>query len=250
MKKLKIHIFAVFALIFLIGIGTAIAAYTVWRPITDVTITLPSDGTTVYIGVTYTDFFACTTSTDTDCEDGVRRVSDTVTHTWSGSGTFTPTTGTDDIDWTAPGTTGNVTITVTASDSPLADDTDKTDSISLTVADFDRAFWVLDSSGNTVAIFDVLGNLFIEGTMDESTSHTATDANEFRIQDSSGVDVAIIDADDGNMYIDGSIYEDQTIGSVPADSFEIKNSSGTTVAYIEDDGDVYLAKSLYEGVSF
>jgi hypothetical protein len=250
MKKRKMQIFAVFALVALLGIGSAIAAYTVWTEITDVTITSPSDGSTVYVGVTYEDLFACTTSTDIDCNVGVGIVSDTVTHTWSGSGTFTPTTGVSGIDWTSPGTTGDVTITVTASDSPLADDTNKTDSITLTVAGFDRAFWVLDDSGNTVAIFDALGNLFIEGTMDESTTHTATATNEFRIQDSSGVDVAIIDADDGNMYIDGSIYEDQTISTVPADAFEIKNASGTTVAYIEDDGDVYLAESLYESVSF
>lgn len=57
---------------------------------------------------------------------------DTVTHTWSGPGTFDPQTGTS-VTWIPPSSNGNVTITVTASDSPLANDTDKTDPVILTV---------------------------------------------------------------------------------------------------------------------
>jgi len=47
---------------------------------------------------------------------GWHTVSDTVTHTWSGPGTFSPQTG-KSVSWTAPGVAGEVTLTVTADDS-------------------------------------------------------------------------------------------------------------------------------------
>jgi hypothetical protein len=112
---------------------TALAGYTVHTPITDVSITSHNDYDSVYVGQEYT--LTCTTSTDKDCHNGSHTHSDPVVHTWSGPGTFNPTTGTS-VTWIPPETSGNKTITVTASDDGnpvLADDTDKTDSVILTV---------------------------------------------------------------------------------------------------------------------
>jgi hypothetical protein len=109
------------------------AGYTVHTPITNVSITSHSDGDIVFVGCDYT--LTCTTSTDKDCHDGTHTHSDPVVHTWSGPGTFEPTTGTS-VTWTAPCTAGDVDICVTASDngSPVyANDTDKSDCITVTV---------------------------------------------------------------------------------------------------------------------
>lgn len=134
MKAYKKLIIAISILITLGIVSTVIAAYTTHTAITDVTITSPSDNTIVFAGKTYTDFFACTTSTDNDCNTSTQQVeADTVTHTWSGAGTITPLTGTTGIDWTAPAAPGDTVITVTADDSPLADDTAKTDTVTVKV---------------------------------------------------------------------------------------------------------------------
>ncbi|MHC4155340.1 MAG: hypothetical protein ACYST6_10530 [Planctomycetota bacterium] len=133
MRPLKTIIIGVSILIALCPVHVAIAGYTTWTPITNVTITSHSDGDIVLAGCQYT--LTCTTSTDVDCHDGDHTHNDPVVHTWSGPGTFDPTTGTS-VTWTAPCTGGNATITVTASDnsSPVyANDTDKTDSVTLAV---------------------------------------------------------------------------------------------------------------------
>ncbi len=113
-----------------------------------------------------------------------------------------------------------------------------------------EAFSVLDDSDANMAIFDNLGNLFLKGTMDQNSTHTATDANEFIVENSAGSELAIIDANDGNMYIDGQIFENQD--TFPLDGtnhFIIEDSSGNTVAYIDDpNGDLYLKGKLYEQV--
>jgi hypothetical protein len=127
-----------------IGVAVALAlgllatalgiTYEAHTPITDVSITgTLSNGTSVPINTNHT--MTCSTSTDTDkyC-DGYdwHYPSDPVTHTWSGAGAFNPTTGTS-VTWTSPNSTGSKTLTVTANDSPLYDETAKTDSISVTV---------------------------------------------------------------------------------------------------------------------
>jgi hypothetical protein len=110
------------------------------------------------------------------------------------------------------------------------------------------AFLVLDDSDTYKAIFDNLGNLFLKGTMDESTSHTATAADEFIIEDSNGSELAVIDANDGNMYIDGQVFESQgTLTPSGTNNFIIEDANGNTVAYIDDpNGDLYLKGVLYE----
>lgn len=121
--------------------------YTQNTPIDPVSITLPTDGESFCIG-TEDVSATCTTSTDSDmahhCVDNVwtvEPVSDPVTHTWSGPGTFDPTTGTS-VTWTPPNTAGEYTITVTASDSPKYDDSldnpDPTDSITVYVVEVDQ----------------------------------------------------------------------------------------------------------------
>ena len=109
-------------------------------------------------------------------------------------------------------------------------------------------FCVENSSGVPVAWFDDLGNLVLTGELHESSSHQATSSDEFRVQDSSGDDVAIIDASNGNLYIDGDIYEEQgTLSpSAGSDDFVVKDSSGNVVAYIDDSGDLYLKGKLYQ----
>jgi len=144
-------IVAISAMVALALVSIAVASYTTYTPITDVTITSPDDGDTVYAGQAYT--LTCTTSTDVDCRDGTQTQNDPVVHTWSGPGTFNPSTGTT-VTWIPPRADGNAVITVTASDnsSPYyADDTDKTDSITLTVL-------------NTLYYVDVDANGMDDGT--------------------------------------------------------------------------------------
>ncbi len=109
-------------------------------------------------------------------------------------------------------------------------------------------FYVKNSSGENVAWFGSSGNLVLKGTLTENTTPTPTANDEFRVQDSAGNDVAIIDATNGNMYISGWLYEQQaTLSPSPAsDDFIIKDSSGNVVAYIDDLGDLYLKGRLYE----
>lgn len=117
-----------------VGIAMAID-YGVYTPIEDVDITYPATFQIVFAGCDYT--VTCTTSTDEDCHqegDEIIIDDDPVTHTWSGPGTFDPTTGTS-VTWTAPTTPGRITIYVTADDSPLADDNPKRDGVSVIVSD-------------------------------------------------------------------------------------------------------------------
>ena len=128
-KKLAVLISVVAALAL---IGTAIAGYIKYTPIDDVSITSHNDDDIVFCGCSYT--VTCTTSTDEDCDDEGEIVNDPVTHTWSGPGSFDPTTGTS-VTWTTPGTPGWVEICVTADDSPLANDSAKSDCVMVYVSD-------------------------------------------------------------------------------------------------------------------
>jgi hypothetical protein len=106
----------------------------------------------------------------------------------------------------------------------------------------DFKFILKDDTGEAVAFFDNLGNLFLEGTLEENSSHAVTANKEFRFRDSSSNDVVIIDTTNGNVYIDGNLYENQE-ALVPAganDEFIIKNSQDEIVAYFDVNGDLYL----------
>jgi len=112
-------------------------------------------------------------------------------------------------------------------------------------------FCIKTDSGGPVARFDNFGNLFLKGTLATQVDPLEEDPDhdEFRVQDSTGADVAIIDTTDGNMYIKGELHQDQDMSQLSPEGFIIKNSSGDVVAYIDDSGDdsghLYLAGKLY-----
>ena len=100
--------------------------------------------------------------------------------------------------------------------------------------------------------FDGFGNLFLEGSLEPNTTPDANDSiDEFRFQDSNGIDLAIIDAANGNMYIIGSLYENQAELNPQGDNnFIIKDSNDDTVAYIDDpNGDLYLKGKLFDDLN-
>jgi len=108
------------------------------------------------------------------------------------------------------------------------------------------AFCIKNDSGVDVAWFDNLGNVALKGTLEPNTTPTATGNDEFRFQDSNGVDVAIIDATDGNMYIKGSKHENHNMVLYGQHRFIVQDSNGDRVAYINELGDLYLKGELYE----
>ncbi len=110
------------------------------------------------------------------------------------------------------------------------------------------AFCIRDSENYNTATFYDSGNLVLAGTLDVNSTPTATANDEFRVQNSGGTDVAIIDTTSGNMVIAGSLYENQGTLSPSGDDFIIKDSSGNVIAYIDEDGNIYLKGSLYENM--
>ncbi|MHC4545661.1 MAG: C1 family peptidase [Planctomycetota bacterium] len=107
-------------------------------------------------------------------------------------------------------------------------------------------FYIKNSSGETVAWFGNRGNLVLKGILagadplEEDPAH-----DEFRVQDSEGNDVAIIDETNGNMYISG-LHKNWHTPSEGKDEFIIRNSSDEPVAFISDEGDLYLTGKLYQ----
>ena len=101
------------------------------------------------------------------------------------------------------------------------------------------AFYVKDSSDKVVAWFDNLGNIGLKGTLTTGvdTLNEDPDHDEFRVQNSGGTDVAIIDGTNGNMYIKGDLHQEQDMSQLSPEGFIIKNSDGEVVAYIDDSGD-------------
>ena len=108
-------------------------------------------------------------------------------------------------------------------------------------------FLVRNDLGQNIVWFDNLGNVFLKGILEEYSSHVSTANDEFRVQNSSSADVAIIDASNGNMYITGLLYEQQgTLQNPASDDFIIKDSNGNIVAYVNSSGDLYLKAKLYQ----
>ena len=126
--------------------------------ITSVTVTAPTDGSSVAAGATIT--ASCTTATDTDVRkctgEPDQNVTDPVTHTWSGSGSYSPGVGTG-VNWTAPTAAGNATITVTADDSPLANEQPTTKSVTVKVVKVSKIQYNDPDSGYV----DVPGTLYV-----------------------------------------------------------------------------------------
>lgn len=118
-----------------------------------------------------------------------------------------------------------------------------------TALNYPGGFCVKDSDGNSVALFDNLGNLFLKGELEENSDHSATGHDEFRLKDSGGSDVVIINtAIHPEMFIDGTLSQRQTSLSPSGanDNFVIKNADGTVVSYIDDSGNLYLKGQLFE----
>ncbi|HDY88245.1 MAG TPA: PKD domain-containing protein [bacterium] len=123
-----------------------------------------------------------------------------------------------------------------------------TDEADCTVYVTESTFRVDSNDDAGMAIFDDIGNLFLKGTLDVNSTHTATAADEFIIEDANSDELAIIDGNDGNMYIDGQVFESQsTLTPSGTNNFIIEDADGDTVAYIDDpNGDLYLMGDLYE----
>ncbi len=116
---------------------------------------------------------------------------------------------------------------------------------------FNIAFQVLsEASGDPVAIFDKFGNLFLGGTLsiNQASITASADVNEFRIWDSSGYDIALIDQADANMYITGGKYENQLSITASADvnEFLVKDDDGNIVADVNESGVLLLKGEVYE----
>jgi hypothetical protein len=100
-------------------------------------------------------------------------------------------------------------------------------------------------SAGDVAWFDDLGNLVLKGTLTVNTTPSTTENDEFRIKNSTGFNVALIDLTDGDMVIKGSKYEEQT-SMTGASNFIVKDSNGDAVAYIDISGNLYLKGKIYK----
>ena len=109
-----------------------------------------------------------------------------------------------------------------------------------------KIFVLQDASGITVASFDAAGNLILKGILEQNSAHTATGANEFRVQNSVGDNVAIIDLTNGNMYIDRTLS--QNMNPIPPSTsiydFAILSSAGELVALIKENGELLLKGGL------
>ncbi|MBI2129778.1 VCBS repeat-containing protein [Candidatus Woesearchaeota archaeon] len=108
-------------------------------------------------------------------------------------------------------------------------------------------FSLKDNFGNAVARFDVLGNLWLKGTLQQISGYTATNNDEFRFQNRNGNDVAIIDLINGKMYIRGTLFEKQN-SLIPTDyNFIIKDGNDQVVAFIDESGNILLKGTLSTG---
>jgi hypothetical protein len=114
------------------------------------------------------------------------------------------------------------------------------------ITDLD-CFYLKSGAGQFMSWFDNLGNLFLKGNLTENTTPTATGNDEFRVQDSAGDDVAIIDITNGNMYLAGSVQATWANPSEGSDDFIIYDDGNPAVpvAYIDGSGDLYLKGQLY-----
>jgi len=109
-------------------------------------------------------------------------------------------------------------------------------------------FFLRNEFGSTVAWFGDAGNVWINGSLTQNSTYTATVNDEFRFQNPSGDDVMIIDLSNGNLYLDGFLFENQ--GSLnpssSSDDLIVQNSTGHTVAYINQSGSMFLKGYLNE----
>jgi len=67
--------------------------------------------------------------------------------------------------------------------------------------------FIIEKNSGPMVYIDDSGNLFMKGNFTQGSPPSETGANEFRIQDSEGNDVAIIKAADGSVHIKGKLYQ-------------------------------------------
>jgi hypothetical protein len=108
-------------------------------------------------------------------------------------------------------------------------------------------FRINNSEDETVAWFDSLGNLFLEGGLEkESDFDPSTGNNEFVVKRANGDKLAVIDTTNGNMYIKGELYQEQ--GMLYPAGFKVLNMYGGS--YIDNSvdylGDLVMTGKLYE----
>jgi len=116
-------------------------------------------------------------------------------------------------------------------------------------SDVDK-FFLKNEFGSVVAWFGDAGNVWINGTLTQNSTYTATVNDEFRFQNPSGGDVLIVDLTNGNLYLDGFLFENQSvlIPSEISDDLIVQNSTGHTVAYINQTGSMFLKGFLNEKI--
>lgn len=105
-----------------------------------------------------------------------------------------------------------------------------------------------NSSNDIVAWFGDAGNVVLKGTLEQNSSYTAKDNDEFRFQNSNGNDVIIIDMTNGNMYLDGFLYENQDNlnPTENSDDFIVLNETNEVVIYVNESGYMFLKGILTE----
>jgi YD repeat-containing protein len=97
-------------------------------------------------------------------------------------------------------------------------------------------FYIRNSTNTAVAWFGDQGNVIIKGVLTQSTAPTATANDEFRVQDSTGADVMIVDQTNGNMYLNGQLKEGQAVLNPVGNNFIVKDASNNPVAYVNESG--------------
>ena len=118
-----------------------------------------------------------------------------------------------------------------------------------TIGKIDGNFCVKDSSGISVACFDIWGNLLLKGA--HQTWQGPSGANDEFIVENSGGPVAYIN-ESGNLYTQGSVSQySWHSASGSADEFRVQNPSGSDVVIIDGtNGNVYLKGKLKESWDF
>jgi hypothetical protein len=106
-------------------------------------------------------------------------------------------------------------------------------------------FRIKDSSGETVAWFDSLGNLCLKGSKQDEWKDPDVQASEFIVEKNSGPTVYIDDS--GNLFLQGAFIPGTAPSATGADEFRVQDSEGIDVAIIRaSNGDVRIKGKLYE----
>jgi len=100
--------------------------------------------------------------------------------------------------------------------------------------------------GETVAGVDVAGNMFIAGSLAESSEPPVTESSDLIIKDGDGNIVAAMDST-GNLVLAGFVHGGQPSLTPPAASLVIENRADEALAYFTSIGDLYLIGQLVSG---